>query len=129
MKPRKSDIPGNVTEVEIRKYRREGQLIYFRVTECVLDGHIVGQRAYDEDGSLRMETPLKNGKKRGREYIWDETGGLESVEPYVDGKMHGIAKQYNRQGKVIGTYRFVQGTGYDIFLIHAIHISGDAEER
>ena len=115
MKPRKSDIPGNVTEVEIRKYRREGQLIYFRVTECVLDGHIVGQRAYDEDGSLRMETPLKNGKKHGREYIWDETGGLESVEPYVDGKMHGIAKQYNRQGKVIGTYRFVQGTGYDIW--------------
>jgi len=115
MKPRKSDIPGNVIEVESREYRRDGPLIYFRVTECVLDGQVVGQRAYDEDGSLRVETPLKNGKKHGREYIWDETGALDSVEPYIDGKMHGTAKQYNRQGKAIGTYRFIRGTGYDIW--------------
>ncbi len=29
--------------------------------------------------------------------------------------MHGLAKQYGRNGKVIGTYRFVRGTGYDIW--------------
>lgn len=42
-------------------------------------------------------------------------GALESVEPYVNGKMHGLAKQYNQEGKVIGTYRFVHGTGFDIW--------------
>ena len=115
MKSRKSDIPGNVTQVEIREYRQEGALIYFRVTECILDGQVVGQRAYDGDGNRRVETPLKNGKRHGREYIWDEEGALESVEPYVNGKLHGLAKQYNPKGKVIGTYRFVHGTGYDIW--------------
>lgn len=115
MKP-KSDIPENATEVEIRAYRQEGQHIFFRTTECILNGQVVGQRSYDQDGRLTIETPLKNGKKHGREYIWDIfSGNLESVEPYVDGKLHGLAKQYGRKGKVIGTYRFVHGTGYDIW--------------
>lgn len=61
------------------------------------------------------ETPLKNGQKHGREFIWDEDGHLESGEPYVNRQLHGLARQYNREGKVIGTYRFVHGTGYDIW--------------
>lgn len=115
MKRPKSDIPQGVKEVEIREYRQLGNLMYFRVAECRLDKVVVGQRAYDEDGRLMRETPLKNGKKHGREYIWDESGFLESMEPYVDGKLHGLAKQYNRNGKIIGTYRFVHGTGFDIW--------------
>ncbi len=115
MKRPKSDIPPNATEVVISKYRQKGFHISFRTTECMLNGVVVGQRFYDSDGNIQKETPLKNGKKHGREYIWDETGALESVEPYVDGKRHGLAKQYNRKGKVIGTYRFVHGTGYDIW--------------
>ena len=115
MKRPKSDIPQNVSERQIQEYRKQGLHIYFRVTECLLNGQLVGQRAYDSDGILRVETPLKNGKKHGREYIWDEWGKLESVEPFVDGQLHGLAKQYNRSGKVIGTYRFVHGRGYDIW--------------
>ena len=115
MKRPKSDIPPNVTEVEITEYRDHGHLIYFQVKECILNGQVVGLRSYDSDGSIRKETPLKNGRKHGREYIWDETDSLESVEPYADGKLHGLAKQYNRSGKVIGTYRFVHGNGYDIW--------------
>src|SRR6266545_7418760 len=114
MKP-KSDIPQAATEVEISEYRQEGQHIYFRTTECFVNGRVVGQRAYDSDGTMRMETPLKNGKKHGREYIWYEDGALESIEPYVEGKLHGLAKQYGRKGNPIGTYRFVRGTGYDIW--------------
>jgi hypothetical protein len=115
MKKRESDIPLHVTEVTVQEYRQEGALSFFQLTECMLDGHVVGRRAYDRDGSLRIETPLKDGKKHGREYIWDETGALESVEPFVNGQMHGLATQYNRHGKIIGTYRFVHGTGYDIW--------------
>jgi antitoxin component YwqK of YwqJK toxin-antitoxin module len=116
MKKPKSDIPQDAIEREIREYRQEGGHINFRTTECLLDGRVVGQRAYDSDGRLIIETPLKNGKKHGREYIWDLfSGHLESVEPYVDGKMHGLAKQYGRHGQVIGTYRFVHGNGYDIW--------------
>jgi antitoxin component YwqK of YwqJK toxin-antitoxin module len=115
MKQRKSDIPHNATEVIIREYHEDGPLTYLRLTECILNGQVVGQRAYDSDGNLRIETPLKNGKKHGREYIWGEDGALESVEPYVEGKLHGLAKQYGRDGNVIGTYRCIHGTGYDIW--------------
>lgn len=115
MRQRSSDIPQNAVEVEICEYRQEGSHIYFRGTECVLEDQVLGQRAYDSDGHLRVETPLKNGKKHGHEFIWDESGALESVEPYVDGKLHGLAKQYDRKGKIIGTYRLVHGTGYDIW--------------
>ena len=115
MKRPKSDIPQGVSEREIRAYREQEGAIWFRLTECILKGQVVGQRAYDRDGSLRVETPLKNGKKHGREYIWGEQGVLESVEPYVEGQLHGLAKQYNRRGKVIGTYRFIHGSGYDIW--------------
>ena len=115
MKKIKSDIPQNATEVVISKHRQKGFHTSFQTTECLLDGQVVGRRFYDSDGNIQKETSLKNGKKHGREYIWDETGSLESVEPYVDGKLHGLAKQYNRNGKVIGTYRFVHGDGYDIW--------------
>jgi hypothetical protein len=115
MKRPKSDIPQGVSEREIREHSEQGQLIWFRVMECSLNGQVVGQRAYDSDGILRLETPLKHGNKHGREFIWDEQGALESVEPYVEGQLHGLAKQYNRSGKVIGTYRFMHGAGYDIW--------------
>ena len=115
MKRPKSDIPAGVSEREIHEYRQQGGLIYPRVTECILDSQVLGRRAYSSDGALWKETPLKNGKKYGREYTWTEPGILESVEPYVDGQLHGVAKQYNQRGRVIGTYRFVHGDGYDIW--------------
>jgi antitoxin component YwqK of YwqJK toxin-antitoxin module len=114
MKRPASDIPPNVTEVVIEEYQQRFH-VSFKMTECIFDGQVVGRRYYDLDGTIQKETPLKNGKKHGREYIWDETGALQSMEPYVDGKLHGLAKQYNRSGRVIGSYRFVRGTGYDIW--------------
>lgn len=115
MAQRKSDIPQEAEERMLSEYRQEGNWIHFQTTECVLDDEIVGRRSYDSDGHLRIETPLKNGKKHGREYIWNEDGSLESVEPYYQGKLHGLARQYGRKGKVIGTYRCVHGTGFDIW--------------
>jgi antitoxin component YwqK of YwqJK toxin-antitoxin module len=114
MKP-KSDIPENVTEVTIQEYRQDGIHICYKVVECIFNDQVVGRRSYNLDGRLRMETPLKNDKKHGREYVWYEDGALESVEPYIEGKLHGLAKQYNRKGKVIGTYRLIRGTGFDIW--------------
>lgn len=115
MKPRRSDIPEQAEERLIREYGREDTFTYLRLTECILNGQIVGQRAYDGLGRLVIETPLKNGKKHGREYTWNEDGALESVEPYSNGKLHGVARQFGRNGKVIGTYQCVHGTGYDIW--------------
>ena len=115
MKRPKSDIPQDVTEVVSWENGEAGSIFYVQVKECIFNNQVVGLRVYDSAGQLKMETPLKNDKKHGREYVWYEDGSLESVEPYVDGQMHGLAKQYGRSGKMIGTYRFVHGTGYDIW--------------
>jgi hypothetical protein len=115
MRKHKSDIPAGAREVEIRGLSQTENFMYYRVMECTLDGKLVGQRSYDDEGNLMIETPIKDGKKHGREYIWNETGALESVEPFTNGKRHGLAKQYGRNGNVIGTSRFVHGTGFDIW--------------
>ena len=115
MKRPKSDIPQDATEVVVSDYREDGMHVSFRTAECILKGEVVGRRSYDQDGHLMMETTMKNGKRHGREYVWDENGDLLSVEPYFEGKLHGVSKQYGRNGKVIGTYRCVRGTGYDIW--------------
>ena len=111
----KSDIPPNVVEQITREFRREGSAIYHRLTSCLLNGEVIGQRAYGEDGQLVTETPLRNGTKHGREFQWGDDGTLSLIEPYVNGKIHGTAKQYGRRGTVIGTYHLRHGTGYDIW--------------
>src|SRR2546426_12329052 len=115
MKRLKSDIPLGAVEELVSEYKEEGAFIYYRITECTLDGQVVGRRAYTQDGKLVLETPLKSCQKYGREYTWDEDGGLLLVEPYVEGKIHGLAKQYSRSGKIIGTYTLVHGTGFDVW--------------
>ena len=115
MKRLKSDIPLGAVEELVSEYKEEGAFIYYRITECTLDGQVVGRRAYTQDGKPVLETPLKSCQKYGREYTWDEDGGLLLVEPYVEGKIHGLAKQYSRSGKIIGTYTLVHGTGFDIW--------------
>jgi hypothetical protein len=107
MKRPKSDIALSAVEIRV-----EG---YDRLTECVVDGEVVGRRVYNKAGRIVTETPLKDGKRHGREFEWDDDGTLLSVEPYFEGQIHGLAKQYGRSGKVIGTYRLVHGTGYDIW--------------
>ena len=115
MKRLKSDIPPDAVEQLVSEYRQEGTFIYYRTTDCMLDGRLVGRRAYTRDGTLVSETPLKTGQKHGREYTWNEDGSLLLLEPYVEGKIHGTAKQYGAGGKLIGTYRLVHGTGLDIW--------------
>jgi hypothetical protein len=113
----KSDIPPNVVEQVIREFRRVGGAIYYKLTDCILNGEVVGQRGYGEEGQLVTETPLRNGIKHGREFQWDDEGPLSLIEPYVNGKIHGTAKQYGRDGSVIGTYSLRHGTGYDVWRV------------
>lgn len=115
MRRPKSDIPRGAVERLVSEYREEGPFIYLQINECIFEGEVVGRRAYNGNGKLMIETPLRNGEKHGHEYTWNEEGALESVEPYFEGKLHGLGKQYGLGGKVIGTYRCVHGTGFDIW--------------
>lgn len=48
-------------------------------------------------------------------YEFHENGNLSLAEPYYDNQIHGTAKQYDRDGNLIGTYELEHGTGYDIW--------------
>ncbi len=85
------------------------------VCEYRIGGKAVGRRVYSTQGQLILETPLRDSKKHGRELTWGDDGKLELVEPFYYGKIHGTAKQYDRGGRVIGTYQMVHGTGYDVW--------------
>ncbi|MBX3063782.1 MAG: hypothetical protein KF726_12450 [Anaerolineae bacterium] len=123
MKFPRSSIPKGVAEyttqayeeVPVRLGKIVGVQVHYRHTECVLDGKIVGVRWYGRDNVLLGERPLKNGQLHGRVVEWYENGNLNSIEPYLEGKPHGVAKQYSYDGKLIGTYRMVHGTGLDVW--------------
>jgi antitoxin component YwqK of YwqJK toxin-antitoxin module len=115
MKTLKSSIPQKAVEKPIREYEEENVIHLYRMTNCFLNGNLVGQRFYTQAGVLVLETPLKDGLKHGWERTWDDDGTLLLVEPYVTGQIHGTARQYGRGGKVIGTYTFVHGTGFDVW--------------
>jgi len=111
MKPVKSDIPPNVIETSIGG----DKFTNHQVVNCFMGTNLVGQRVYNSHGVLVIETPIKDGLKHGREITWDDSRKLISIEPYVNGKIHGIAKQFGQNGKVLGTYKMFHGTGYDIW--------------
>lgn len=116
----KSDIPDGVTQKLVKKYREKRssdgvtQAIYLREEDCLLQGVVVGKRFYDKEGELCIEQPLKDNLLHGRVCFFSD-GWLELIEPYFEGMMHGVAKQYDQDGKLLGTYRMSHGTGLDIW--------------
>jgi len=126
MRRSKSDIPAGVKERAVRPYKEvrsetktkwigPSSFIQLEIRECVSRGKVVGQRSYDAEGRLSIETPLKDGKKHGSVVEYYDNGEIHSVEPYFEGMMHGTAKQYDARGRIIGTYKMTHGTGYDVW--------------
>ena len=113
-----SDIPSGAKERLIADYKvnksGRGIVIHPREVECVWRGLVVGMRYYDPEGTVVLEQPLKNGVRHGREYRWSD-GVILSVEPYFEGKVHGTTKQFDKDGRIIGTYKMVHGTGLDVW--------------
>ncbi len=110
-----SDISPNATERET-----ECEVIPFtgevhRHVELVLDGKVVGKRIYNENGTLILEEPLKDGRTHGTKYWWNDDSSLQFLEPYHEGLVHGTAIQFDPAGNVIGTYTMIHGTGFDVW--------------
>lgn len=121
MRRLKSDIPAGAKEKIIRQYEDKqtdrGGIVNLETREYTIDGKVVGWRSYDSEGGLVTDTSLKDGKKHGRQIFWNEDGTIDFIEPFFEGKVHGTAKQYQK-GKLIGTYKMVHGTGYDVWCGH-----------
>jgi hypothetical protein len=79
-----------------------------------LNGDVVGIRYFDQIGQLELERPMRNELLHGTLY-GVEDGVVVSAEPYRNGFAHGIAKQWSRDGDLIGSYSMKLGTGLDLW--------------
>jgi antitoxin component YwqK of YwqJK toxin-antitoxin module len=75
----------------------------------------IGYRYWDEDGQLLMQYDIKEGKMHGSFQTWHDNGILQEDAQYIEGKEHGITKQYDYDGNLIGTYEMNHGTGADLW--------------
>jgi hypothetical protein len=55
--------------------------------------------------------PLRNGHKQGVIRTWHRNGVLASEEPFENDLLHGICRQWDESGRLLGRYKMVHGTG------------------
>jgi hypothetical protein len=70
------------------------------------------QRSYYENGLLRGECSVNEGKSVGTTRLWHENGVLSWECPFDNGLENGLVRQWNRDGNILGEYRMYQGTGF-----------------
>jgi len=75
----------------------------------------VGYRYWDKDGQHLMQYDIKDGKMHGSFQTWHDNGILQEDAQYIQGKEHGITRQYDYDGNLIGTYEMNHGTGVDLW--------------
>jgi antitoxin component YwqK of YwqJK toxin-antitoxin module len=79
-----------------------------------LDGEKIAYRAWSEN-QVSMEYSIKNQKMHGLFRTWHDNGNLCTSGFYIDGREHGITKQYDYEGNLIGSYEMHHGTGVDLW--------------
>jgi antitoxin component YwqK of YwqJK toxin-antitoxin module len=116
MKPRnyRSSIPTSAAEVIEASFDCGAK----KSASYFLSGKKVGYRQWNERGELEFEYGIKDGKKHGREYCFFENGQPYEVTPYCNGRIHGTGKQWSDEGKVVITYKLINGTGLDLWCGH-----------
>jgi hypothetical protein len=69
------------------------------------------QRNYYRNGQLHEETPLREGRFHGIARLWHKNGTPATQEAYQNDLRHGLCRQWNDEGKLLGEYRMDHGTG------------------
>ena len=54
---------------------------------------------------------MKNGRRHGFVRAWLKNGTLATEEPFRTGLLHGICRQWDEKGRLLGTYKMVHGSG------------------
>jgi hypothetical protein len=107
----KTSIPAQAAEV-IDEYHANG--VKSRAS-YVLAGEVVGHRAWVEDGHLDSEYGMSHGNKHSPVYFFHDNGQVMSREIYRNGTLHGICKQWAEDGRLLVTWKMVNGTGLDLW--------------
>src|SRR5687768_17082690 len=106
-------IPKDAVE-RVKQCRPNGE---FKSAEYWVGEELVAHRSWNEDGQLIQHISLAGGKRHGPCLYWHDNGVLGSETAYVEGLEHGIARQYDPDGNLIGTYEMDHGTGADLWYL------------
>jgi hypothetical protein len=107
----KTSIPTKATEI-VKGRHSDGSK---KVSWYYLNGEKVGVRNWYEDGQLEFEIAMRNGVKHAWEYRFHENANLLEREGYHEGQLHGIGRQWAEDGRLLVTWRMVNGTGLDLW--------------
>lgn len=110
----RSQIPAHAREKIVERHDDGAPSI----TEYYPGRERVGVRHWEDldyGGDVIWDIPFRNGVKDGLELTFYSEGRIASVEPYVGGLVHGTAKQFAPDGRLLGTYRLKRGIGVDLW--------------
>jgi hypothetical protein len=92
----------------IEEYHPDGEK---KTASYFVAGTQVGVRHWDEGGRLEEERSLRAGLKHGYQYRFHANGRPLERETYRDGKAHGVGRQWAEDGRLLVTWRMVNGRG------------------
>jgi hypothetical protein len=107
----RSSIPKMAHERVVERFENGAK----KKAEYWLKRKQVGIRWFYENGEPELEYGMKDGLPHGRLYTWSESGSLTWMEPRRKGRIHGVSKQWNDSGELLGTYTLINGTGVDVW--------------
>ena len=107
----KTSIPADATETVVEHHPAGGK----KTASYFAGGEKVGFREWDEEGQLVFEYAMGAGVKHGPEYRFHSNGRLLEKETYQDGNLHGVGRQWAEDGRLLVTWKLVDGTGLDLW--------------
>lgn len=69
------------------------------------------QRSFFRNGQPSEVVPLRNGRRQGLARTWHKNGILASEERYQRGLLHGVCRQWDEAGRLLGKFKMARGTG------------------
>ncbi len=75
---------------------------------------LVGERFFYDNKQVQSELVLGVGGRNGICRTWHPNGQPRSLIPYRNGSIDGTAKQWSSDGKLLGSFQMIGGTGMEI---------------
>ncbi|MFN0136372.1 MAG: toxin-antitoxin system YwqK family antitoxin [Phycisphaerae bacterium] len=76
---------------------------------------IVGYHVFGADSVLEIEPAHRGLPRRGTRFEFFRDGSVQFIQRFVDDLPHGYARQWTHDGRLIGSFRMIRGTGTDLW--------------
>jgi hypothetical protein len=104
-------MPPDATEHVIARFDSGAK----KRSEFQQHGAVVGVALWEDDGAPCWAWCLRDDQKHGPEVEWWTRGGVAFVEHWVSGVLHGPARHFDEEGRLLLETELVHGTGVDLW--------------